>query len=184
MKVTCRSSISSSSDSRRSVAPGRVATVGVARDVPHGAGDLSHALYVTAQAGGHLCGEVACRPPGDVLGEVPASLELGQHAEHGEQVLGLSRVGGPIEQAPLNRRLDSLVEIVDVRVGGHEVSRRLTIGADKGVGSPRDGVLDQSKELDHMAVHQLQVERAVGLTALAVSAGRMCLKGAFDALGP
>ena len=35
-----------------------------------------------------------------------------------------------------------------------------------------------------MAVHQLQVERAVGLTALAVSAGRMCLKGAFDALGP
>ena len=108
--------------------------------------------------------------------EVSASFELGEHAEHRQQVLGLRRVGGPVEQAALHRRLDGLIEVVDVRVGGDKVAGGLAVRANKGMGRAGDGVLYEGEELDYVPVDQLEFNRVFACR----SPGRVNLEGALD----
>ena len=75
----------------------RVAAVAIRRYSPHRASDLPHALDIATQPGGHLSRKIARCAPGDVLGQVTASLQLREHSEHSQEVLSFRWVRGAIE---------------------------------------------------------------------------------------
>ena len=99
----------------------------------------------------------------DVLGQVTAALEFGEHPEHGQEVLGDLGVRGPVEQTGLHGRLESLVEVVDVGISCYEVAGRFPVHADKGMGGARDSVLHEGEELDYVTVDELELGRVIGL---------------------
>ena len=143
----------------------RVAPVAIRRDVPHRASDFSHALDVAPQPGGHLGSKIPRGAPGDVLGQITASLQLWEHSEHGQQVLSLRWVRRAIEQARLYGGFELLVKGIDVGVCGDEDAGSLAVGADQCVCRPRDGVLHESKQLDHVTVDQREVNRLASLAS-------------------
>ncbi len=58
-----------------------------------------------------------------------------------------------------------MVKGIDVRVCGHEHAGSLAVCVDQGMCCPRDGVLYESKELDHVPVDEREVNRLVSLAS-------------------
>ena len=94
VRVTCRSSSSSSRSSTKLATGRRPLGVGVGGGAPHGGGHLAHALHQAPAPGRHLAAEPPGGPAGDVLGQVAVALEVGQHAQDGHQLAQLLGPGG------------------------------------------------------------------------------------------
>ncbi len=95
-----------------------------------------------------------------MLGEVAASLQLGKHPEHRQEVFHLGRVRGPVEQASLHGGFELLVELVDVGVGRDEIAGGFPVRAHKSMGGTRHGILHESEELNHMPIDEREVDRS------------------------
>ena len=100
-----------------------------------------------------------------MFGQITAPLQLREHPEHGQQVLRFCRIRGAVQQPRLHRSLELLIEVIDVRVRGNEDAGGLVVATDHCMRRPRDGVLDEREELDHVAVDKCDADRRLSLTA-------------------
>ncbi len=128
---------------------------GVGGLAPHARGQLSHLLDEPPAARTHLASEAAHGAPGDVLGEVAAALDLGEHAqdgdEHGQLVEVQPLVGDPLQDLVF----DLALQRIDDLVGAGELDRGVAIGGEKGVGRAGKPFADEGEELDDLPVDRL-----------------------------
>ena len=109
-------------------------------------------------------------PPGDVLDQVVAALELGndpQHRQQEPQVACQRRLQG---QLLVDQPLDVPVQRVDQVVALHQGPGHLAVARQQGVGRRGQPLADQGEQLDDLAVDLVQVPVVLSRSSSAMSA--------------
>ena len=92
-----------------------------------------------------------------MLGEVAVALEVGQHADHRDQVAEvLGRVGPGLGELLEGELLDVVIEGVDDLVAVGQRPGRLSVAGQQGVGRSRHRLADQGEELEHHPVDLIE----------------------------
>ena len=113
---------------------------GVRRLPPDGGGHLAHPLHEPAAAGRHLGTETAGGPAGDVLGQVPVALHVGEHAQDGHVLAALVGRRLAVDQLVLHRGRDLPDQLVDDLVALDQFLGRVTIAGQQRVRGAGDAL--------------------------------------------
>jgi len=87
-----------------------------------------------------------------VLGQVAVALEVGQHAQDGDELASLQFCGLSVDQFSLNRVRDSGDQFVDDLVSLDEQLRGVAVTCEESVGCTGDTFADEREDLCEEAV--------------------------------
>src|SRR4051794_35157345 len=126
--------------------------ISIGRLTPHGDPDPTHLPEQAANSRRELTGDAAGGPPGDVLGQVVAALELGHDAQHRDQEAEIGCHRRLQHQLVLHQALDVEVERVDQVIAFHQRLRRLDVARQQRVSGRGQAFAYQCEQLHDLAV--------------------------------